>query len=150
MEFDGHTIVESYAMHRFLAREYGLAGKDKYEQALVDGIADVQKDFYGAVAPWFYVKAGYRPGNADELKQQHLTDNVAHYLPVFEKFLKESKSGFMAPSGLTWADFTVTEFLISLLQLESGLLDKHPELKEYLQRVKNVPQLKDYYSSRKE
>uniref|UniRef100_A0A914QC33 glutathione transferase n=1 Tax=Panagrolaimus davidi TaxID=227884 RepID=A0A914QC33_9BILA len=62
LEFDGHLIVESYAMHRFLARKYGLAGKDEFEQAKVDGIADIAKDFYKSVAPWMYALLGYAPG----------------------------------------------------------------------------------------
>lgn len=64
MEYDGHTIVESNAINRFLARKYNLAGKDDFEAALIDGIADVQKDFYAAVAPWLYTLLGFRSGNA--------------------------------------------------------------------------------------
>uniref|UniRef100_A0AC35F950 Glutathione S-transferase n=1 Tax=Panagrolaimus sp. PS1159 TaxID=55785 RepID=A0AC35F950_9BILA len=150
LEFDGHTLVESYAIFRFLAREYGLAGKDKYEQALVDAIADIQKDFRTNVSVWLYTKMGYRPGNADELKKPHFYDSVEQYIPLLLNYLKESKSGFFAPSGLTWADFTVSEFLITILQEESTILDKYPEMKEYLKRVKSVPQLKEYYASRKE
>jgi glutathione S-transferase len=149
LEFDGHLIVESYAMHRFLARKYGLAGKDEYEQAVVDGIADVSKDFYSAVAPWMYAVMGFRPGKPDELKQEYLYDNLKEYLPVFSTFLKESKSGFLVSSGLTWADFVFSELIITLLGLEPNVLDNHPELKEYIIRIKNVPQLKDYYSTRK-
>uniref|UniRef100_A0A914PAC9 glutathione transferase n=1 Tax=Panagrolaimus davidi TaxID=227884 RepID=A0A914PAC9_9BILA len=149
LEFDGHTIVESFAIFRFLVRKYGLAGKDEYEQALVDGIADIQKDFYASVMPWLYAKAGFRPGNVDELKKPHFYDSVESYIPIFQNFLNESKSGFLAPSGLTWADFCVSEYLFTLLRQESTILDKYPEMKEYLKRIKEIPQLKEYYSSRK-
>uniref|UniRef100_A0AC35FG07 Glutathione S-transferase n=1 Tax=Panagrolaimus sp. PS1159 TaxID=55785 RepID=A0AC35FG07_9BILA len=147
LEYDGHTIVESYAINRFLAREYGLAGKDKFEQALVDGIADVAKDFFAAVVPWLYTK---KEGNAEELKKAHLHEPVEQYLPIFEKFLNESKSGFLAPSGLTWADFVVTEVLISISNQDSKALDKYPAAKDLIKKVKNVSELKDYYASRKE
>uniref|UniRef100_A0AC34FAU5 Glutathione S-transferase n=1 Tax=Panagrolaimus sp. ES5 TaxID=591445 RepID=A0AC34FAU5_9BILA len=150
LEFDGHLIVESYAMHRFLARKYGLAGKDEFEQALVDGIADVSKDFYAAVAPWMYAVMGFREGNPEELKKPHLYDNLEEYLPIFSTFLKESKSGFLAPSGLTWADFVFSELIITLVGLESNVLDKHPEIKEYIEKIKNLPELKEYYSTRKQ
>uniref|UniRef100_A0AC34FF63 Glutathione S-transferase n=1 Tax=Panagrolaimus sp. ES5 TaxID=591445 RepID=A0AC34FF63_9BILA len=150
LEYDGHTIVESNAINRFLARKYNLAGKDDFEAALIDGIADVQKDFYAAVAPWLYTLLGFRSGNAADLKKEHLDDSLARFLPMYSNFLKEAKSGFMAPSGLSWADFVITEFLITLLNVEPKVLDGHDDIKQYLERVKNVPQLKEYYASRPE
>ena len=54
----------------------------------------------------------------------------------------------MAPSGLTWADFVVSDFLMTLLQHQQ-ILDGYPELKEYIERVKQVPKLKDYYATRR-
>lgn len=63
LEYNGSTIVESNAINRFLAKKYNLAGKDDIEQAFVDGVADVQKDFYAAVAPWLYALLGFRSGN---------------------------------------------------------------------------------------
>lgn len=40
LEVDGKVIAQSNAIARFLARRFNLAGKDEYEQALVDGLAD--------------------------------------------------------------------------------------------------------------
>uniref|UniRef100_A0AC35FTD9 Glutathione S-transferase n=1 Tax=Panagrolaimus sp. PS1159 TaxID=55785 RepID=A0AC35FTD9_9BILA len=148
LEYDGHLIVESNAINRFLARKYGLAGKDDFEEALVDGIADVQKDFMMAVIPWYIKVMGYAPGNPDPLKQECLFDSTDRFFPIFLNFLKESKSGFMAPSGLTWVDFVITEWLTTLQNLEPTILSKHSELKEYIERVHNVSQLKEYYANR--
>lgn len=64
--------------------------------------------------------------------------------------MKESKSGFLAPSGLTWADFVFSELIITLVGLESNVLDKNPEIKEYIEKIKNLPELKEYYSTRKQ
>uniref|UniRef100_A0AC34FY38 Glutathione S-transferase n=1 Tax=Panagrolaimus sp. ES5 TaxID=591445 RepID=A0AC34FY38_9BILA len=148
LEYEGHVIVESNAINRFLARKYGLAGKDDFEEALVDGIADVQKDFMAAVIPWYVKMMGYAPGNPDPLKQECLFESADQFFPMFTNFLKEGKPGFMAPSGLTWVDFSITEWLTTLQNLEPSILNKHPDLKEYIQRVQNVPQLKEYYAKR--
>uniref|UniRef100_A0AC35FQ06 Glutathione S-transferase n=1 Tax=Panagrolaimus sp. PS1159 TaxID=55785 RepID=A0AC35FQ06_9BILA len=148
LEYDGHLILESNAINRFLAKKHNLAGKDDYEQAHVDGIADVQKDFMYAVAPYYMAVMGYGPGNPDELKKEHLENNLARFLPMYSNFLKESKSGFMAPSGLTWVDFVITEYLTTLLNFDSKILDNHKDIKDYIERVHNVPQLKDYYANR--
>ncbi|KAE9555199.1 hypothetical protein FO519_001549 [Halicephalobus sp. NKZ332] len=148
LEYDGHQLSESYAINRFLARKYGLAGKDEIEQALVDSIADVQKDFYYGMAPWFYNKLGFAPGDAAELREKHFVVHTANYLPIFTKFLKESGSGFLVKSGLTWADFVLTEFLFSLKKLEPEVLKDYPELQSLVDHIQQVPELKDYYKNR--
>uniref|UniRef100_A0AC35FJA4 Glutathione S-transferase n=1 Tax=Panagrolaimus sp. PS1159 TaxID=55785 RepID=A0AC35FJA4_9BILA len=148
LEYDGHIILESNAINRFLAKKYNLAGKDEYEQALVDGIADIQKDFMYAVAPYYLAVMGRGPGNPDDLKKEHLDDSVARFFPMYANFLQESKSGFMAPSGLTWVDFVITEYLTTLFHFDSTIYENYNDLKDYIERVHNIPQLKNYYESR--
>uniref|UniRef100_A0AC34G0B5 GST C-terminal domain-containing protein n=1 Tax=Panagrolaimus sp. ES5 TaxID=591445 RepID=A0AC34G0B5_9BILA len=72
------------------------------------------------------------------------------YLPFYQKYLKESGSGFLVKSGLTFADFIVSEFLITLRQHAPDIMEKYPDLLQYLDRMKAIPQLKEYYSTRKE
>ena len=40
MEYDGKKIVQSISMARFVAREYGLAGKNNLEAAQADMLVD--------------------------------------------------------------------------------------------------------------
>uniref|UniRef100_A0A7E4ZSA7 glutathione transferase n=1 Tax=Panagrellus redivivus TaxID=6233 RepID=A0A7E4ZSA7_PANRE len=150
LEIDDQIVVESYAINRLLARRVGLAGKDEFEQARVDAVADINKDFYYMVAPWFYAAKGNLPGDPAELKVKHFDNNAATFLPLFVKYLKESGSGFVVKSGVTWADFVVTEFLLSLSEQAPGFLEDYPELQEYLARIRTIPELKDYYATRKE
>ena len=131
-----------------MARKYGLAGKDDFEEAVVDSIADVQKDFYAATIPWFYNKLDFAPGDPAELREKHFVPNVAFFLPIFTAFLKESGSGFLSKSGLTWADFFVTEYLFTVKDFEPEFLKDYPELEALLERIQNVPELKDYYKNR--
>ena len=50
LEYDGKKIVQSIAMARFVAREYGLSGKNNFEAAqadmLVDCLSDMQNSEY--------------------------------------------------------------------------------------------------------
>lgn len=66
-----------------------------------------------------------------------------------EKILKESTSGFLVNSGYTWADFLVAENLLTNEEAVPGSLDAHPKLKEYKDRVYNIPKIKDYVANRK-
>ena len=42
----------------------GLAGKDDWEAAQLDAIADCQKDFWSEILEW-YLKRAYNMGNGD-------------------------------------------------------------------------------------
>uniref|UniRef100_A0A7E4V9C8 glutathione transferase n=1 Tax=Panagrellus redivivus TaxID=6233 RepID=A0A7E4V9C8_PANRE len=150
LQIDGHTLIESNAINRFLAKRLGLAGKDEYEQAHVDAVADIVKDFNVAVMPWFYRLKGWIEGSPVEHKAKAFDANVKVYLPIFVNILKQAGSGFVSASGLTWADFTFSEYLLSLSQVEPTLLDEYPTLKEFLARIRQVPQVKDYYATRNE
>ena len=44
LEYDGKKLVQSIAMARFVAREYGLAGKNNLEAAQADMLVDCMSD----------------------------------------------------------------------------------------------------------
>ena len=44
LEFDGTTISQSLTIARFLAKEFGLAGKNNLEQAQAEMIIDAGND----------------------------------------------------------------------------------------------------------
>uniref|UniRef100_A0AC34GAH4 Glutathione S-transferase n=1 Tax=Panagrolaimus sp. ES5 TaxID=591445 RepID=A0AC34GAH4_9BILA len=144
LEFDGNFLVQSAAISRYLAKKFGLAGKDDLEQAKVDAIVDENKDFKKAI-PWLMVK--YEDVNGEKTK---IVPEADVYLPLYKKYLQESGSGFLVKSGITFADFQVSEFLITLQQNAPEVIEKYPDLIKYLNRLKNLPQLKEYYASRKE
>jgi glutathione S-transferase len=60
---DGKKLAQSGAILRYLANKYGLAGKNDLEKAKVDEIYDFFKDVYVQLAPYVYIKAGWREGN---------------------------------------------------------------------------------------
>lgn len=65
-----------------------------------------------------------------------------------EEKLNESVSGFLAPNGVTWLDFFVTERLYTMQKAKPDLFEAHPKICHYIQRVHNLPQLKDYIANR--
>jgi hypothetical protein len=98
-------------MARYLARKYKLAGIDDLEAAQVDSIADLQKDIGSALQPYFAVVAGRVEGDKDKLKTDVLIPTLEKYMPIFERLLKNSGSGFFVKSGVTW----VSSFLFPTL-----------------------------------
>ena len=45
LEYDGKRLVQSIAMARFVAREFGLAGRNNLEAAQADMLVDCMSDF---------------------------------------------------------------------------------------------------------
>jgi glutathione S-transferase len=109
LEVDGKPLAQSCAIARYLARKFNLAGKDEFEQAYVDSIADLQKDLYSKLAPVFGAVTEGNESDREALKASVFTATLEQYMPIFERLLKESGSGFFAKSGVTWAslDFSL-------------------------------------------
>ncbi|KAH7704932.1 GST-5 protein [Aphelenchoides avenae] len=129
LEVDGKQLAQSNAINRYLARKYGLAGKDEWEQAWVDAMADWLLD--------------------DTLRDDVFYPALERFLPRVKTFLKESGSGFLVKSGYTWADFLCAEALTTFEKLVPGSVSKNTDVWAYKERVHSIPQIKDYVANRK-
>ncbi|KAI1709687.1 putative glutathione S-transferase 5 [Ditylenchus destructor] len=151
LEVDGKQLAECYAIARFLALQYDLAGRDAWERAKVDEIADFHKDVAREIAPYFQTKRGYREGDAAKLRESVFLPALEKYFPFFLKRLQESGSGYFVKSGITWVDFLVADYLTNVVIHGDGVLESQfPNLEEYRQRILRNPKIKDYISSRKQ
>ncbi|KAI1720911.1 putative glutathione S-transferase 9 [Ditylenchus destructor] len=149
LEVDGKPLAETFAICRYLSKKYGLAGKDDWEQAKVDEIADFHKDVALEIGPFFRVFFGFAPGDKDKMHKEVFLPAVEKYFPTYVRALKESGSGFLTKGGLTWPDFLVAEFLTTINNIDSTILKKYPELEQYRQRVHSQPTIKSYVAGRK-
>jgi hypothetical protein len=70
-------------------------------------------------------------------------------LPLYEKILAQSGSGFMLPSGISYVDIVIAYFLGMLKEIEKEIIGKYPTIVEYVDRVYGQPTLKEYLSKRK-
>ncbi|VDL83413.1 unnamed protein product [Nippostrongylus brasiliensis] len=64
LEVDGKQLSQSRAIARYLARQFGYAGKNAYEEAVVDSIADQGADFFNEVRPYFRAAIGFLVGDS--------------------------------------------------------------------------------------
>ncbi|VDK67343.1 unnamed protein product [Anisakis simplex] len=63
LEVNGEVISQSYAINRFLAHQFGLAGTSPFEEALVDSVADAHKDFLELSRDYFRLMIGIDKGD---------------------------------------------------------------------------------------
>ncbi|KAI1719244.1 putative glutathione S-transferase 6 [Ditylenchus destructor] len=149
LEVDGKPLAETFAICRYLSKKYGLAGKDEWEQAKVDEIADFHKDVAHEIAPFIRVFVDFVPGDKDKMHKEVLLPAVEKNFPVYVRVLKNSGSGFLTKGGLTWPDFLVAEFLTTINNMDATILKKYPDLEQYRQRVHSQPTIKSYVAARK-
>ncbi|KAI6176327.1 Glutathione S-transferase [Aphelenchoides bicaudatus] len=147
LEVDGKVLAQSCAMVRYLARQHKLAGKDAFEEAQVDAVSDYHKDGNNQMAQHFGVIAGRVPGDKDAATKEVLT-KVEERLPTYKKLLDQSGSGFFVKSGVTWVDFFIAESFVTLNNMVPNFFSKHSWVKDYVNRVHNLPQIKDYIAKR--
>ncbi|KAL3114476.1 hypothetical protein niasHT_011605 [Heterodera trifolii] len=148
LEVDGKQLAQSATILRYLAEKFGLAGKDEWEKAKANEIIDFQKDANTDLVPYLYVKMGFREGDLEKLRGEVFEPGAKRILPLFEKLLKESGSGYMLKSGLSMVDFQVANFLYTFTKLEPETINAHPELFKYVDRVHALPQLQQYLKQR--
>ncbi|KAH7694867.1 Protein GST-6, partial [Aphelenchoides avenae] len=131
LEVDGKPLCQCYAISRYLARKFGLAGADAWEQARADEISDFHKEVVIDIAPYIYVLAGFRHGDKSELRKKVFIPAVDRNFPIYLALLKDSGSGFLLKSGVTWVDFVVSEYMTTIKHYEPEILEKYPPILKF-------------------
>uniref|UniRef100_A0A914CPB0 glutathione transferase n=1 Tax=Acrobeloides nanus TaxID=290746 RepID=A0A914CPB0_9BILA len=130
LEVDGKMLPQSFTINRYLARKYGLAGKDDFEQATVDAIGDSVMDFFNEFREWFLVAHGFAPGDKDKLYKEKYVPAAEKYFPVIIKYIKDAGNGYLVKGGPTWVDFHFAEFFDTLNNLIPDFYKTYPEFKK--------------------
>jgi len=155
LEFEGHTIYQPTAIAKFLANQFGLRGKTVFEEAEINGIIETVTSLVTYLKPYmfFSIRAStphiswkqYFPENSTEysIPMIHL------YLPILENAAsKKTDHGFLLPSGLTYADFTVAICYEVIEGLLPQVAAPYTNLKALKEKVNGLPQLQQYLKNR--
>uniref|UniRef100_A0A914LSU1 glutathione transferase n=1 Tax=Meloidogyne incognita TaxID=6306 RepID=A0A914LSU1_MELIC len=145
---DGKPLTYCHTIARYLARQFGLSGRDNWEQAKVDEISDFHADVAMDLQPYMYVVAGFHQGDKQTLRQAIFLPNVEKHFPVYVNLLKLSGSGFFLPSGITWVDFVIAEYMTTVRHFEPQILDKYPAIIKFVRKVQTQPQIFEYITNR--
>merc|ERR1711970_452280 len=140
--WDGEVVAQSIACARFLAREFGLAGRNSLEMAQVDEIVDVIQDLLNAWYSLYHAKdtAG---------QQKHMETTVPTGMAQLEKKLESRGGQFMVGNNFSWADLHLF-FYVTDMQLMTGkeVDTNFPKILDLVQRVGTIPNIKTWVASR--
>nr|AYN44522.1 glutathione S-transferase S4 [Brachionus plicatilis] len=138
-------LSESASIARYLARKFKLAGKSDEESAIVDMYADQITDLMD-------LKAKILIDNDENKKKedQQKLDNeiIPKYLERFDQRIAQSRSGYLAPSGLTWVDLYFFNFLDIQGNKAEAIFDKFANIKQLDQKVRSNPKIAAYLKRR--
>jgi len=149
LEVDGVKLCQTTAIARYLAKEFGLAGKTHLDQAKCDMLLEGIQDMWAALRPTYLTKLQNQPENEPAEWKKFKTDHLKGFLDRYAKFLHENSAGWFVGNEMTYADIGIAEFL-SVLQdcFDPNALSDHSELKQFVSKVFSNPKLKDYIAKR--
>jgi glutathione S-transferase len=145
LEFAGKKLVQSMTIARYLAQEYRLTGKDRFEAALCDEYVDTCKDVLNLFTPHFLVEDAEK--RADLFKQA--TESAKErFLSKFNAVLVEN-GGHLVGKSFTWADIYVACHLEQVEQHANVKLTTDlPALARLLKTVFEAKGIKEYRAQR--
>jgi len=145
LEVDGHRVHQSIPISRYVARRVGLAGKNEWEDLIIDIAVDTVNDLRLKIAAIHY--------EADEeVKQKKSvvlnTETIPFYLEKLDILAKENK-GHFALGRLTWVDLyfvAVLDYVKFMTKPE--LIDNYPNLLAVVKNVLAVESIKSWVDKR--
>jgi len=142
LNYNGKVICQSLTIARFLAAEFGLAGRNNLESAQANEIVDAVADLQNAMYKVFFGKD--EPGVKNVLDKTY-----PEGLAKLEKMLVSRGGQYFVGNNLTWADLAVFQFS------KDGTagnppkdLKAFPTIANLCQRVAEIPNIKNWMSSR--
>jgi len=137
LEMDGKNLVQSAAILRHIARKYNLYGKDEDEKVQIDMLTEGTRDFLS-----FF--GGFAFADDTKLYDDIRKKAIPRYMPVYEKIVSESKSGYLVGDALSMADVCLLEVLLHIPERVPEGFDGYPKLKEYMNRISSLPKIAAY------
>ncbi|OXU20371.1 hypothetical protein TSAR_005884 [Trichomalopsis sarcophagae] len=145
LEVDGKKINQSTAICRYLAKQFGLTGKDDWENLEIDATVDTINDMRVKITSPHYEKVA----EAKAQKIEQAKQVVPFILERLEEQVKRNGGHFVG-GKLTWADL----YFVSLLDMfnfrsgEGDILKNKPHLKALEQKVLQLPNIKAWVEKR--
>ncbi|XP_067684268.1 glutathione S-transferase 1-like [Haliotis asinina] len=150
IEIDGEAFPESMSISRYLAAEYGVAGKTPRERLRADVLTEQTRSMKEGIYKYFFEGDATIKAEAQKKFEEEIRPK---YLKTWEQTAKDnaSGSGHLVGNALTIADLAVMDALEAVLQDETFKVTfpkTYPNLAKNYNTVTNVANIKKYRESR--
>ncbi|KAK6174848.1 hypothetical protein SNE40_013417 [Patella caerulea] len=146
LEVDGQKFPESVAIARYLANEFGLAGKSNLDKLKIDVLVDQMILLRESAVTMHFEKDETKKV---ELMKKFKEEQLPKCFGYIEKALSENSSGFLVGDQLTWGDLALID-LDDMLHNFGNLinLDNFPKLTAHKKQIEASPQISTYLKHR--
>ncbi|KAI1692831.1 glutathione S-transferase 1 [Ditylenchus destructor] len=146
LQVDGKTLCQSKAINYYLAKKFGFAGKDEWENAKVLEFLCSLEDVFGKLRAAFFLND---EAAKHETFKAIVNDDIRAYYNRLTKSLGENGTGYFVGDQLTVADIYIFVWLNGIDESWApGLLEKYPKLKTFVERINNVPKIREWIEIR--
>ncbi|KAJ8262722.1 hypothetical protein COCON_G00151790 [Conger conger] len=141
LEVEGVELNQSLAIARFFAKEAGLAGNSRLEEAQADALVESLNDFT-LLIPW--------REEDQALKKQKIDELFDCYMPKLLSFLEKHlrDRDWLVGNAMTWADLYWHVCFTTCSVLRPGFASQSPGLSALIDRVGSIPQLARWIQDR--
>jgi protein disulfide-isomerase-like protein len=142
LSIDGHDLVQTGAITRYLGRKYGMYGDNNLETTMIDlvigGFEDLQQKYSQLVYdPEFEVK-----------KHKYISEVLPVWLAHYQRLLMRNGGvGFFVGNRLTIADIYGYDILTLQLELVPNCLQQFFSLQQFYARMESRPNISTYLHS---
>ncbi|GAU87715.1 hypothetical protein RvY_00525 [Ramazzottius varieornatus] len=147
---NNEPLTQSMSIARFVAREFGLAGKDNYQMALVDSIADYMNDLMGDIVEVTFEDDARRKRERVRRFNERIMPETVHFV---ERFIQRygGNSGYAVGDSLTYADLYIYNTLDQMVL--AGIaswndFQQYPRLNQIVRSIEGTPRFADYLQRR--
>ncbi|XP_065201773.1 glutathione S-transferase isoform X2 [Planococcus citri] len=144
LEVNGKKVCQSTAISRYLAKQFGLVGKDDWENLEIDSTVDTIHDVRAKIAAHHY------EDNAETKakKLEAAKELVPFYIERLDEQVKKN-GGYFVGGKLTWADIFFVALLDYLNDMSGyDIIEKAENLKALKDKVLAVPKIKAWVDKR--
>ncbi|KAK8733567.1 hypothetical protein OTU49_006362 [Cherax quadricarinatus] len=140
---DGHTLPQSLAIARFLAKKAGLVPEDDFRAAACDALADTISDLMREAHK---VMVAEKTGESKEAKKEFYKNHLEPVMTLLNKRFGEKE--WFTSDKITWADLTIAIFFGGIRKMHSETLEKFPALLAHVNKVEGLPKIKEWIAAR--
>merc|ERR1711892_26647 len=147
LKYNGELLCQSMTIARFLASEFGLAGRNDVEKSQADEIVDAINDLFDGR------RALLKETDEDKksvMRSKLLNETLPTGLAQLEARLVERGGQYFVGNNLTWADLHLHCLVNILRKNHAELLDGCPCIKNLIERIEELPNISKWLISRPE
>ncbi|KAK6176050.1 hypothetical protein SNE40_014411 [Patella caerulea] len=147
LEVDGTLYPQSGAIYSYLAREFGLYGKNNMEIFKVDIVMNIINDLMPFIVSVFVEEKDEEKKKI--LLEKLVNDDAPKYLAQLEHVALQNGGAYFVGNSLTLADLAVFDLTDNLLQFKPDILSTFPLIVNNRKVVESSPALTSYLKTRK-